>query len=355
MGVWDHFKKAKEAGTRWLDRIDEVEREARENDPHKEARRLAFKASETELTGGVEDLAGLALSEAIEELELEEELEDDELMLEEKSISAFDSLATGPAFVDDTAIDEVSLSEELELSLDETGSLGTVVTSEFTEIDPDGGMFENTSVGEFTVERGPLDFPDSTSTGELTEAGESTSAIGSKHMNTLDFSEIEVASILKATHYPQLKDAPTALLVDLARLEQELLDLGERLGRAVYVLLNETVKQDEDWEAAVWTTGAHWDHTVRQASLAVEKDGDDVLLVRTLAWAFWAFTDELLSAAVGLEDTAGVGDIVGEIERVLDHRWALVMGGEPDLEAEGDHLPIRPRGIFSFEGFRWIE
>ena len=60
MGVWDQFKKAKAAGARLLDRIDEVEREARENDPHKEARRLAFQASETELTGGVEDLEDFA-------------------------------------------------------------------------------------------------------------------------------------------------------------------------------------------------------------------------------------------------------------------------------------------------------
>ena len=363
MGVWDHFKKAKEAGTRWLDRIDEVEREARENDPHQEARKLAFKASETELTGGVEDLEGLALSNAIEELVLEEEEEEEELFLEEESVSALDTIATGPAFLEDPALDEVSLSEELELSvseelelsLDDTGSLGSGLTAEFTEIDSVDKNPETTSVGEFTVERGPLDFPDNTSTGELTEAGEATSAIASRYLNTLDFSETEVANILKATHYPRLKDASVALLIDLARLEQELLDLGERLGRSVFVLLNETVKSDEDWEAAVWTTGAHWDHTVKQARLAVEKDQEDVQLVRTLAWAFWPFSDELLSAAVGLDDSSGVGAVVGEIERVLDHRWALVGGGELDLEAEGDHLPIRPRGIFSFEGFRWLE
>ncbi|MEC7240577.1 MAG: hypothetical protein VXW32_05015 [Myxococcota bacterium] len=353
MGVWDHFKKAKEAGTRWLDRIDEVEREARENDPHKEARRLAFQASETELTGGVEELEGLSLANAIEELVLEEEelQEVDELLEEEQSISAFDSLATGPAVPEGLEIDEVSLSDELEL--DETGTLGILLTSDFTEVDPGTRNAETTSVGEFTVERGPLEFPDNTSTGELTQAGESTSAISSKFLNTLDFSESEVSQILKSTHYPQLQEFSVDLLVDLARFEQNLLDLAERLGRCVFVLLNETIGQDEDWEAAVWTTGAHWDHTVKQARLAVEKNHEDVLLVRTLAWAFWPFTDELLSAAVGLEDTAGLGEVVGEIERVLDHRWAMVSGGASDLQAEGDHLPIRPRGIFSFEGFRW--
>lgn len=363
MGVWDHFKRAKEAGTRWLDRIDEVEREARENDPHQQARKLAFKASETELTGGVEDLEGLALSNAIEELVLEEEELEEDLVLEEDSVSVFQAIATGPAFIEETSMDEISLSEELELSLseemelslDDTGSLGAMVTSEFTEVDPRQDLQETTSVGEFTVERGPLEFPDNSSTGDLTEAGESTSAIATKCLNTLDLSEEEVSKILKSTHYPQLREAPVALLIDLARIEQDLLDLGERLGRAVFQLLNETLHVDEDWEAAVWTTGAHWDHTVKQARLAVEKDGDNVLLVRTLAWAFWPFTDELLSAAVGLDDSSGIGGVVGEIERVLDHRWALVGGGEPDLEAEGDHLPIRPRGVFSFEGFRWLE
>ena len=162
MGVWDHFKRAKEAGTRWLDRIDEVEREAREN----EARKLAFKASETELTGGVEDLEGLALSNAIEELVLEEEELEEDLVLEEDSVSVFQAIATGPAFIEETSMDEISLSEELELSLseemelslDDTGSLGAMVTSEFTEVDPRQDLHETTSVGSSQSREGRLSF-----------------------------------------------------------------------------------------------------------------------------------------------------------------------------------------------------
>ena len=356
MGVWDQFKKAKEAGARFLDRIDEVEREARENDPHKEARRLAFKASETELTGGVEELEDLDLAEAIPEvfLELDEEL-DEAFGGEESSASVFDSLVTGPSFIEDMKSDELSLSDEMDLDFDETGTVGSLVTSEFTELESELLFPDDTIAVEQTAERGPLDFPDHTSTGELTATGERTEAISTKLANTLNFTEPELTTILRGDHYPQLKECPVALLIDLARFEQRLLDLGEVLGRAVFRLLRETVQANEDWEAAVWTTGAHWDHTVREAALSLDRDSEDLLLVRTLGWAFWPFTDELLSAAVGLEDPVGIGSVVGDIERVLDARWGHVGGGGEDLEAEGDHMPIRPRGVFSFEGFRWLD
>jgi hypothetical protein len=60
-----------------------------------------------------------------------------------------------------------------------------------------------------------------------------------------------------------------------------------------------------------------------------------------------------LAAAVGLEDPCGVSALISSIERVLDARWAHVSGGDEDVEAEGDHLPIVPRGLFGFEGFEW--
>jgi hypothetical protein len=109
---------------------------------------------------------------------------------------------------------------------------------------------------------------------------------------------------------------------------------------------------DEDWEAAVWTTGAHWDHAVRQALVGMD-EAENALSTRALGWAFWPFTDELLSAAVGLQDPCGISEVIAKIELVLDERWARVEGGVEHLEAEGDHLPILPRGLFAFEGFRW--
>ena len=59
MSVWNPFRKAKKAGQRVLDRMDQVEREARTGDIDAEARRLAFQSSETELEGGDDGFIGV--------------------------------------------------------------------------------------------------------------------------------------------------------------------------------------------------------------------------------------------------------------------------------------------------------
>jgi hypothetical protein len=203
-----------------------------------------------------------------------------------------------------------------------------------------------TPIGEFTATG------ERTATGELTATGEHTLSLRPDWANSLGFDAQELTRILRFDHYPQLSEQPVQLLVALSRYEQNLMDLGEELGCACRVLLRDVLPKDEDWESAVWTTGAHWDHAVRSALAGMDQNSGPVN-ARTLGWAFWPFTDELLSAAVGLEDPCGVSDLIAKIERVLDERWVHVSGGVDDLEAEGDHLPILPRGLFAFEGFRW--
>ena len=367
MGVWDHLRKAKEAGQRILERIDEVEREVRESDPDKDARKLAFGRTEVELSGGIDDLGDLGYPDPIDGLDEELEIdEDDHLFF--SSIEAVgseeDVLGLNAIDVDSSdALDEDSgelygmdlFSEEgTQVNTREVGGEKTLI-DEHTVAGPgslnplttgDGfDLVELTALEEFTgsEELTPV---------ELTSTGESTQTLKVDLGNSLGFDEQQLASILRFDHYPQLHDAPIRLLVELSRYEQELMRFGEELGVRCFKLLKEVVAEDEDWEAAVWTTGAHWDHAVREAMASYEQD-QKALAARALGWAFWPFTDELLMAAVGLEDPLGLSDVIAEIEKVLDARWARVEGGVEPLEAEGDHLPVVERGIFAFEGFRW--
>ena len=126
-------------------------------------------------------------------------------------ISAFDSLATGPAVPESLEIDEVSLSDELEL--DETGTLGILLTSDFTEVDPGTRNAETTSVGEFTVERGPLEFPDNTSTGELTQAGKVEEAI--QGITVISGDEDSSEEVDLSPENASDEDAPIVKLVNL--------------------------------------------------------------------------------------------------------------------------------------------
>jgi hypothetical protein len=359
MGVWDQLRKAKMAGQRFLERIDEVEREARDGDPDKEARRLAFKHTETEVTGGVADLASLAIGPDSLGDELELLVEDDE-----EDIPFF--LDLEPSHVDEEVlgIEEVLL-DELSIELELTGTdpdgvprLSYLDDATVVDVGALDGPGELTQIGEKTaigfrgIDGERTMTVELTQTGELTATGEGTSSLVVAFGNSLGFDEKELSTILRCDHYPQLSDQPVHLLVELSRFEQRLMDLGEELGRGAYTLLKKVIPSDEDWEAAVWTTGAHWDHAVRQALVGMD-EAENALSTRALGWAFWPFTDELLSAAVGLQDPCGISEVIAKIELVLDERWARVEGGVEHLEAEGDHLPILPRGLFAFEGFRW--
>jgi|GEM_PF-3298208 len=368
MGVWDHLRKAKEAGQRFLERIDEVEREVRDSDPHKDARKLAFDRTEVELSGGIDDLADLGYPEQ-DEAPLEElEIDEDE---EHLFFSSIETVGVGESVVGLEVIEAESLegldedSGEL-YGMDLFGEEGTQINTaselgERTQIDEQTVARDHVAeptpepTGEHLVELTALD--DFTGGGELTpvehtSTGEHTATLKVELGNTLNFDEKQLASILRFDHYPQLSASPVRLLVELSRFEQELMELGQELGVLCYRLLREIVPNDEDWEAAVWTTGAHWDHAVRQAMAGYEQE-QKPMAARALGWAFWPFTDELLMAAVGLKDPLKLSDTIGKIEQVLDARWARVEGGVEALEAEGDHLPIVERGIFAFEGFRW--
>jgi len=340
MSVWDTLRKAKKAGQRFLDRVDEVEREAREGDADAVARRMVFQSSETELSGGVADLEGLGLDQPGEEGAQEgEELELHLDALEEGDTSHSFFADLQPHHVDEEPFERTQVGTQA-LTVEGTPLGDLTQTRELTGT----GEIENT--GEFTHTG------EYTTTGEKTATGEKTVSLRGDWANSLGFDEQELTKILRSDHYPQLSEQPLQLLVQLSRYEQSLMGLGEELGRACRALLQDVLPQDEDWEAAVWTTGAHWDHAVRSALAGMEEDSGPAN-ARTLGWAFWPFTDELLAAAVGLQDPCGVSVLIASIERVLDARWAHVSGGAEDLEAEGDHLPIRPRGVFAFEGFQW--
>ena len=366
MSVWDAFRKAKDAGQRLLDRMDEVEREAREGDVDATARRMAFQSSETELSGGVGELGELGMDES-------ESLGDSPESTPEMEDQGSDEIDSVNPFFSDLKrqhVDEEHFGvTQIEAGLgtdpegtgdayltvsESTDASGLEAHSDLTQVGPGQESIDSPLDSEYTATGEPTAIGEHTGTGELTATGETTSSIRVEWANSLSFDKAELSNLLRADHFPQLAQAPVALLVELSRFEQELMELGEQLGHACRVLLEEVLPKDEEWEAAVWTTGAHWDHAVRSALIGLNQSVSPVN-ARTLGWAFWPFTDELLSAAVGLEDPCGMSEIIAKIEHVLDERWARVSGGSEDLEAEGDHLPILPRGLFTFEGFKWLE
>jgi hypothetical protein len=366
MSVWDAFRKAKDAGQRLLDRMDEVEREAREGDVDAAARRMAFQSSETELSGGVGDLGELGMDEpahlgAADEAGPEAE---DRPPEEIEAVNSFFS-ELKRQHVDEEYFGVTQIEPELKTDPEDTGDAYLTISEstdasgvgEFSDLTQVGPVREKNDAlldGELTATGEPTASGQHTGTLELTATGETTASIRVEWANSLSFDQAELSNLLRADHFPQLAAAPVALLVELSQFEQKLMGLGEELGHACRKLIEEVLPEDEEWEAAVWTTGAHWDHAVRSALIGLNQSVSPVN-ARTLGWAFWPFTDELLSAAVGLEDPCGMSEIIAKIEYILDERWARVSGGSEDLEAEGDHLPILPRGLFTFEGFKWLE
>ena len=175
----------------------------------------------------------------------------------------------------------------------------------------------------------------------------------SRFPNSLGLSDSRVIAVLREENYPHLEDVDDETLVTLSRLEEELMARAVALGEA-YLRLQELLPSRDLWQAAVWVTGMHRDPMMREGLRRLRQEGSDSA-ARWLGWMVWPYTEELLGAAAGVDDPAGIAAACEGLADVLRRRAELIRGGPRSLGLEADRYPAEAQGIFRREGFRWLE
>ncbi len=171
--------------------------------------------------------------------------------------------------------------------------------------------------------------------------------------NSLRLPDSKVMAILREENYPHLRDADDETLYQLSRLEESLMEWAVELGEA-FLRLQDIIRVRDLWQAAVWVTGMHRDPMLREGLRRVREEGSSGA-ARWLGWMVWPYTEELLGAAAGLDDPAGLQDALDGLEESLTARDALIRSGPESLTLESARYPAQAHGIFRREGFRWLD
>ena len=179
-------------------------------------------------------------------------------------------------------------------------------------------------------------------------------AAPARYANSLNLPDRQVIAILREENYPHLEDVRDDALYQLSRLEEVLMERAVDLGESYRKLVEEIVPVRDLWQAAIWVTGMHRDPMMREGLRRLREEGSSST-ARWLGWMVWPYTDELLGAANGLDDPAGMLSACDALGEALSRRAALIRTGPHSMSLEAARYPSEAQGIFRREGFSWLD